>query len=102
MKGITEKTEQGVTENLCGHRFQSFKEIVNATMEAIWDLPPNVFQLHFQQLYQCWQACIAANGNYFEGGCGYVYLVIWCNKTTVHEIADYSSIISVFLIVPTD
>jgi hypothetical protein len=41
-------------------------------------LPANIFQQCFQQLCQCWQTCMAANGNYFEGGCGYVcvYLVI--------------------------
>jgi hypothetical protein len=30
------------------------------------------FQQCFQQLYQSWQACIAANGDYFQGRCGSV------------------------------
>jgi histone-lysine N-methyltransferase SETMAR len=59
-------------EKLSGHQFQSAKEIVTATREAIWDLPANIFQQCFQELYQCWQTCIVANSDYFEGGCGYV------------------------------
>jgi hypothetical protein len=55
-----------------GHRFQSAEETVTATREAILDLPANIFQQWFQQLYQCWQTCIAANGDHSEGGCGYV------------------------------
>jgi hypothetical protein len=61
---------------LCGHQFQSAKEIVTATREAMPDLPANIFQQCFQQLYQCWQTCIVANGNYFEGRCGSVYVSI--------------------------
>jgi histone-lysine N-methyltransferase SETMAR len=59
-------------EKLRGHQFQSAKEIITATREAVQDLPTNVFQQCFQQLYQCWKTCIAANGDYFKGGCGYV------------------------------
>jgi hypothetical protein len=47
-------------------------EIVTATRETARDFPANIFQQCFQQLYQRWQTCIAANGDYFEGGCGYV------------------------------
>jgi histone-lysine N-methyltransferase SETMAR len=59
-------------EKLRGHQFQSAEEIVTATKEAIWDLPANIFQQCFEQLYQHWQTCIAASGDCFEGGCGYV------------------------------
>jgi hypothetical protein len=55
-----------------GSRFLSAEEIVAATREAVWDLPANIFQQCFQQLYQRWQTCIAANGDYFEGECEYV------------------------------
>jgi hypothetical protein len=51
--------------------FQSAEKIVTATREAIQDLPANIFKPCFQQLYQGWQACIEANCDYFEGGCGY-------------------------------
>jgi hypothetical protein len=47
-------------------------EIVTATRETVWDIPANIFQQCFQQLYQCWRTCIAVKGDYFEGGCGYV------------------------------
>jgi hypothetical protein len=53
-------------------RFLSAGEIVAATREAAWDLPANIFQQCFQQLYQRWQACISANGNRFEAECEYV------------------------------
>jgi hypothetical protein len=84
-------------EKLCGRRFLSAEEIVAATSKAIWDLPANSFQQCFQQLYQGWQTCMAANGDCFEGECEYVssvceYLLIWCDKTTVHKIIDCSSI----------
>jgi hypothetical protein len=39
-------------EKLCGCRFQSAEEIVTATRETVWDLPANIFQQCFQQLYQ--------------------------------------------------
>jgi hypothetical protein len=55
-------------EKLHGLWFQSAEEITTATEEVIWDLPANIFQL----LYQCWQTCIVANSDYFEGGRGYV------------------------------
>jgi hypothetical protein len=66
-------------EKLPGLRFQSAEEIVTAT----WDLPVSILQQCFQQLYQCWQTCIATNGNNFEG---------WSDKTIVHKIIDCSSI----------
>jgi hypothetical protein len=59
-----------------GHRSQSAEEIITATRKAIQDLPANIFQQCFQQLYQRWQTCIVANNDYFEGGCGYVYVNI--------------------------
>jgi hypothetical protein len=59
-------------QKLHRRRFQSAEEIVTATREAIWDLPANIFQQCFQQLYKHWQTCVVANGDYFEGGCGYV------------------------------
>jgi hypothetical protein len=59
-------------EKLCGHRYQQAEEIVTTTREAIRDLPANIFQQCFQQLYQHWQTCIPANSDYFEGGCGNV------------------------------
>jgi hypothetical protein len=39
-------------EKLRGRRFLSTEEIVAATREAVWDLPANIFQQCFQQLYQ--------------------------------------------------
>jgi hypothetical protein len=58
-------------------RFQSAKEIVTATREAVQDLPANIFQQYFQQLYKRWQICPAASSDYFEEGCGYVW--VSCN-----------------------
>jgi hypothetical protein len=49
-------------EKLCGCQFRSSKEIVTATREAVQDLSANILQQRFQQLYQCWQTCIAASG----------------------------------------
>jgi hypothetical protein len=63
-------------EKLHGHRFLSTKEIVSATREAICDLPANIIQQCFQQLYQRWQICVAANGDCFEGECEYVYVYV--------------------------
>jgi hypothetical protein len=62
----------GLKEKLWGNCFQSATEIFTATREAVQDLPANIFQQCFQELYQSWQTCIVANGDYFEGGCGYV------------------------------
>jgi hypothetical protein len=56
---------------LHGRQFQLAAEIT-AAREATQDLPANIFQQCFQQLYQRWQTCIVAKGDYFEGGCGYV------------------------------
>jgi hypothetical protein len=52
--------------------FQSAEEIMTVTREGRGDFPANIFQQCFQQLYQRWQTCIPAKGDYFEGGCGYV------------------------------
>ena len=54
---------------LCVHRFLSVEEVMTATREAVRDLPVNMFQRCFQQLYQHWQMCIVTTGDYFEGGC---------------------------------
>jgi hypothetical protein len=59
-------------EKLRGRRFLSAEKIVAAIREAVWDLPADIFQQCFQQLYQRWQTFIAANGGYFEGKCEYV------------------------------
>ncbi|PNF25138.1 hypothetical protein B7P43_G01979 [Cryptotermes secundus] len=56
---------------LPGRRFQS-SEVVNVTRDVVREFPPYMFQQCFLQLYQRWQTCIAANGNYFEGRCGSV------------------------------
>jgi hypothetical protein len=37
----------------------------HCTREAVWDVPANTFR-------QFWQTCIAANSDYYDGGCGYV------------------------------
>ena len=50
---------------LWGHRFHSAAKVIR-------DLPANIFERCFQQLYQRWQMCIAANGDCFEGRCGSV------------------------------
>ena len=55
---------------LRGHIFHSAEEVMIFTREDVWDLLANKFQRCFQQLYQCWQMCIVANSDYFEGGCG--------------------------------
>jgi hypothetical protein len=63
-----------LNEKLRGRRFLSAEEIVDATREAVWDLPANIFQQCFQQLYQRWQTCTEANGDCFEGECEYAYV----------------------------
>jgi hypothetical protein len=75
---------------LYGHQFQLTAETASLTREAVQDLPANIFQQCFQQLYHRWQTGMAENNDYFEEGCGYVHLVIWCNKTTLHENTDCS------------
>jgi hypothetical protein len=82
-------------EKLCGRQFLSAKEVA-ATREAVWDLPADIFQQCFQQLYQRWQDLHSGQRRLFWGWmwiCVSVceYLLIWCDKTTVHEI-DCSSI----------
>jgi histone-lysine N-methyltransferase SETMAR len=62
----------GLKEKLHDYQFESAEEIVTATRDSVWDLPAKIFQQCFQQLYQCWQACIAAHGDYFQEGCGNV------------------------------
>jgi hypothetical protein len=59
-------------EKLCGRRFQLAEEIVTATREAVETFLQVSFSSVSAQPYQRQQTCIAANGNYFEGGCGYV------------------------------
>jgi hypothetical protein len=49
---------------LPGRRFQSVKEMVSATREAILDLPENNSQKCFQHLYQRFQTRVSANGDY--------------------------------------
>jgi histone-lysine N-methyltransferase SETMAR len=51
---------------LRSRRFLSAEEIVTAAREAVQDLPANIFQQCFQQLWQCWQTCIAANGDFLR------------------------------------
>jgi hypothetical protein len=57
---------------LHGHRFLSSDAVINARRDTVWEFPANMFQQCFRQLYQSWQTCIAANGDYFEGRCGSV------------------------------
>jgi hypothetical protein len=64
---------------LLGHQFQSAEKIVTASREAMWYILANIFQHCFQQLYQCWQACIAANSSCFEENvnvCNCMYLIV--------------------------
>jgi hypothetical protein len=62
-----------------------------------------IFQQCFRRLYQRRQTCIAANGDYSEGGCECVcvcvceYLVIWRDKTTVREIIDCVTYIYIYI-----
>jgi hypothetical protein len=64
--------DERLKAKLRGRRFQSSEEVVNATRDAVREFPANMFQQCFRQLYQRWQTCIAANGDYFEGRCGSV------------------------------
>ena len=48
-----------------GSRFHSAEEVMTATRQAVRDLPANMFQRCFQQLYQRWHMCIAASDDYF-------------------------------------
>ncbi|KAJ4451915.1 hypothetical protein ANN_03393 [Periplaneta americana] len=53
---------------LRGRRFHSSEEVMTATREAIRDLPANIFQQCFQQLYQRWQTaqdsvCLLSDSN---------------------------------------
>jgi myo-inositol catabolism protein IolC len=61
-------------EKLCGHQSQSAKEIFTATREATQDLPTNIFQQRFQQLYQSYVTRTVANSDYFGGGCEYLVI----------------------------
>lgn len=61
-------------EKLRGRRFHSPEEIITATKDALQEISDNAnnFQTCFQRLYERWQTCIAASGDYFEGQCGSV------------------------------
>jgi hypothetical protein len=46
------------------------KQFVEWPQSVVREFTANMFQQCFRQLYQHWQICIVANGNYFEGRCG--------------------------------
>ena len=57
---------------LQGRRFVSSDEVKAASQDALREVAKNGFQQCFQKLYERWQKCIVAQGDYFEGGCASV------------------------------
>jgi len=59
---------------LRGCRFHSPEKMITATKNALREMSANanIVQTCFRRLYERWQTCIAANGDYFEGQCGSV------------------------------
>ncbi|GFW63664.1 hypothetical protein TNCV_4329521 [Trichonephila clavipes] len=58
-----EKTPKSVRTPENGERVY---EVKAASKEALREVAKNGFQLRFQKLYERWQKCIAAQGDYFE------------------------------------
>jgi [histone H3]-lysine36 N-dimethyltransferase SETMAR len=52
---------------LKGRRFSSANDVKAAATEALKDVSRNGFLETFQKLYERWQKCIIAQGEYFEG-----------------------------------
>ncbi|GFU80064.1 hypothetical protein TNCV_579441 [Trichonephila clavipes] len=51
-----------------GLRFVSSDEVKGASQEALLEIAKN----GFQKLYERWQKCVIAQGDYLEGGCASV------------------------------
>ena len=47
--------------------FCDFTNIIKNATEELKRLSENGFQECFHHLYSCWQKCVVAQGNYFEG-----------------------------------
>ncbi|GFV50303.1 hypothetical protein TNCV_622121 [Trichonephila clavipes] len=54
--------------HLQGRCFVSSDEVKVASLKALWEVVKN----GFQKLNECWQKCIFAQRDYFEGGCASV------------------------------
>ena len=57
----------GLKSALMGRRFCDATDIIKNQTEELKRLSQNGFQICFQLLYSCWQKCIFAQKNYFEG-----------------------------------
>lgn len=53
--------------DLKGKRFSSAEEVKAAATEALRRVPKEFFKKSFENLYYRWQACVTAEGKYFEG-----------------------------------
>jgi hypothetical protein len=52
-----------IKEKLCGCQFQSAKEVITVTIEAVLDFSAVILEQCLQQLYQHWETCMAIDGN---------------------------------------
>jgi len=52
---------------LKGHRFDTVEEIQRELQNVLGRLREQDFQHVFQQWQQCWDRCVATQGDYFEG-----------------------------------
>ncbi|GFX99585.1 hypothetical protein TNCV_5026391 [Trichonephila clavipes] len=59
---------QSMKKHLQGCCFVSSDEVKAASHEALREFANNGFQLCLQKLYEHWQRCIVAQGDYFKGG----------------------------------
>ncbi|CAH1961383.1 unnamed protein product [Acanthoscelides obtectus] len=55
-----------IKNRLCGQRFHSPEEAVDAFKNAILDLPANEWNKCLENLFECMQMCINLRGEYFE------------------------------------
>jgi transposase len=52
---------------LKGQRFQMIQEIVENSQMELCTIPKKAYQDCFQKWQRCWEQCISAGGEYFEG-----------------------------------
>jgi hypothetical protein len=49
------------------HRYAEIQAIKTAMTEQLHSIPESAFRNCFSGLQKCWQQCICAGGDYFEG-----------------------------------
>lgn len=56
--------------------FRNAEDVIRNIMMQLWEIWMNGFQECFQELYDPWQRCVAAEGNYFRGNVMWMILLL--------------------------